>query len=422
MLTYIQNKDEKLCCGCRACEQICPKQAISMQKNSEGFFYPVLNEAVCVNCGLCEKVCPMMNRPDGEPFKAVYAVQHNDEEILKDSSSGGVFRLLADEVIRNGGYVVGCVWNECYQPVLRIAHSLEELMPMQGSKYLSSDTNTVYAQVKKLLDEGKTVLFTGTPCQCAGILKFLRKPYENLLTADFLCHGVPSQLAFDSYLDAIEKRHRIRPTNAGGALCPPTEKDRKNSSKVRGITSYKFRDKEKRGWGHVSTYTWTHGGKARKHYAVGMTDPYDFGFLNGYFNRYSCYTCPFRGGKRFTDFTFCDYWGIERYHDIDSHKGVSAVSINSERAESYIAGLKDKALWVATEAKNVAVDNPALLHIHEEHIPDLRFCIYDEIKTHGWPEVEKKYLICKNSIIKKVWYSVPCEYANLLKRILRKLR
>jgi coenzyme F420-reducing hydrogenase beta subunit len=176
MLAYIQNREDKKCCGCRACEQICPKRAIPMQKNAEGFLYPVLDEATCIKCGLCENACPMMNRPAGERIRAVYAVQHKEEYILKDSSSGGVFRLLADEVIRDGGYVVGCVWNEEYQPVLRIAHSLEELTLMQGSKYVSSDTNTVFSQAKRLLDANESVLFTGTPCQCAGLIGFLHKP------------------------------------------------------------------------------------------------------------------------------------------------------------------------------------------------------------------------------------------------------
>lgn len=420
MLTYFQNKDEKQCCGCRACEQTCPKQAISMQNNSEGFLYPVLNETACVNCGLCEKVCPIMNHPEGKPFKAVYAVQHKDEGILKYSSSGGVFRLIADEVICNGGYVVGCVWNKYYQPVLKIAHSLEELLPMQGSKYLSSDTNTVYSQVRKLLDEGKMVLFTGAPCQCAGVLKFLRKPYENLMTADFLCHGVPSQLAFDSYLDAIEKKHRINPSNGDGAMCLPIEKDRKNSSKVRGITSYKFRDKEKRGWGHVSTYTWIHGGKTRKHYAVAMTDPYDFGFLNGYFNRYNCYGCPFRGEKRFTDFTFCDYWGVAQYHEIATSKGVSAVSVNSEKGVAFAARLKDRALWIETDATHVAVDNPSLLHDHAESIPAIRASIYEEIKDGGWSSVERKYLHPRNRLIKLIWYGLPISVTDGIKKMARR--
>ncbi len=417
MLNYLKTKDDAQCCGCRACEQICPKSALSLQANSEGFLYPVLNEEQCVHCGLCEKVCPVMNRPDGDGIKETYAIQNKQEHILSMSSSGGAFRLLADEMIRRGGAVVGCVWDKQYRPVLRIAHSTEELVPMQGSKYLSSDTNSVYREVKALLDKGKEVLFTGTPCQCAGILTYLRKPYANLLTADFICHGVPSQLAFDSYLDAIEDRHGISAgtkKDADGALCPPTHTQR-------GITSYKFRDKERRGWGHVSTYTWTHGKKEKKHYAVGMTDPYDYGFLNGYFNRYICYECPFRGANRFTDFTFCDYWGIEAHHnEFDSSKGVSALTINTEMGSRYFEQVKEGAVTVATTPEWVATQNPSLIEHEKERVPALRRTIYREIADCGWKTVERMYLRCKGLTAKRVWYALPSEYTQIIKKILRK--
>ena len=397
MLSYIQNKDEKQCCGCRACEQICSKRAISMQKNEEGFLYPVLDEAICINCGQCENVCPMMNRPYGERYRAVYAVQHKDEDILKDSSSGGVFRMLADEVIRDGGYVIGCAWDEEYRPVLRIAHSLDELAPMQGSKYVESDTNTVFSQVKRLLEANEIVLFTGTPCQCAGLINFLCKSYDKLLIADFLCHGVPSQALFAGYLDHIRtKRHASR------------------------ITSYQFRDKSKRGWGLVSSYTWERGGKIHKNYAVGMTDSYEYGFLNGYFNRYSCYVCPFRGDKRFTDFTFCDYWGVERYHQMDLEKGVSAVTLNSNKAENYAKKLLQRGVWLETAAEYVAIDNPALLYNHAEEIPALRASIYGEIKRCGWRSIERKYLRSGDRVVKLIWYSLPISITKCIKKVVKK--
>ncbi len=414
MLSYLKTKDDAQCCGCRACEQICPKSALSFQANSEGFLYPVLNEEQCIHCGLCEKVCPVMNRPDGDGIKETYAIQNKQEHILSMSSSGGAFRLLADEMIRRGGSVVGCVWNEYYRPVLRIANSTGELVSMQGSKYLSSDTNTVYRDVKVLLDQGKEVLFTGTPCQCAGILTYLRKPYANLLTADFICHGVPSQLAFDSYLDAIEDRHGISAgtkKDADGVLCPLTHKQR-------GITSYHFRDKERRGWGLVSTYTWTHGKKEKKHYAVGMTDPYDYGFLRGYFNRYSCYECPFRGSNRYTDFTFCDYWGIEAHHDdFDSSKGASALAVNTEAGRQYFQQVKAGAITIATSPEWVAVQNPSLLEPEKDRIPALRRTIYEEIKKSGWKAVERKHLHCKGRAVKMLWYSMPNCVLSIVKRL-----
>ncbi len=416
MLNYLKTKDDAQCCGCRACEQICPKNALTMQKNGEGFLYPTLKDALCVNCGLCEKACPVMNRPEGDRIQAVYAIQHKDEKILNDSSSGGAFRLLADEMIRRGGSVVGCVWDERYQPTLRVAHSLDELPSMQGSKYLSSDTKAVFGEIKELLESGKEVLFTGTPCQCAGLLTYLRKPCEKLLTADFICHGVPSQFVFDCYLDAIESRHGISvgsKKDANISLSPPTHQ-------YRGITSYKFRDKEKRGWGLVSAYTWLHKNKERKHFAVGMTDPYIYGFLNGYFNRYICYSCPFRGANRFTDFTFCDYWGFGAHHnELDANKGVSAIAINSEKGKQYYQFVKNKIFSVKTEAEWVAKRNPSLISPEQERIPLIRKGIYAEIKKIGWNTVAKKHLYCKRRALKQICYAMPNGFTKAIRSLLK---
>ncbi len=206
MLIYLASKDESKCCGCGACREICPKNAISMQLNKEGFLYPRIDNSRCIDCKLCENVCPEMVDPAKVVPVDIYAVQIKNKDELFESSSGGVFRLVADSVIRQGGHVVGCVWNDRMEPVLTITDTLDGLRPMQGSKYLSSSTEHTYLQTKELLDNGKMVLFTGLPCQCAGLLNYLRKPYKNLLTMDFLCHGVPSQIVFDAYKESREKK------------------------------------------------------------------------------------------------------------------------------------------------------------------------------------------------------------------------
>lgn len=403
MLTYIQTKDESKCCGCRACEQACPKDAIIMAKNHEGFLYPQLNEKLCVNCGICEKVCPVMQSPDKQKIRSIFAVQHKDNEILKKSSSGGAFRLLADHVIENGGCVAGCVWDENYNPVFSIAKTIPELLPMQGSKYLSSNTLNVYSEIEKELKNGKTVLFTGAPCQCAGLLKYLRKPYENLITADFLCHGMPSQEIFDYYLDSIEKKHGISKSNG------------------RALHSYSFRDKEKRGWGLVTSYTYQKNGNIQKRYNVGLTDSYDYGFLSGYFNRYSCYSCPFRGSDRFTDFTFCDYWGIEKFipDKLDYSKGCSALSVNSSAAEMILEQLKGKAIIEETQVEYVARDNSTLVHTEKENIPALRREMYNLLRNNSWKTIAKKHLRPKKYMIKRVWYSIPVDLAKKIKKVIK---
>lgn len=392
MLTYLETKDERKCCGCRACEQVCPVGALTMEKNSEGFYYPKLYEDKCIHCSLCEKVCPEMSRPEGQVPLAVYALQHKNEEILKKSSSGGAFRLLADEMIRQGGCVVGCVWNEEFHPVLKIAETMEELVPMQGSKYISSDTGDVFKQVEKRLKAGQKVLFTGSSCQCAGMLKYLRKPYENLLTADFLCHGMPSQQTFDAYFAELNRKHKI--------------------------TSYQFRDKGKQGWGVVSSYTWDKNGTEKKKYRVGKTDAYNFGFLNGCFNRYSCYSCPFRGEDRLTDFTFCDYWDVEKYHpQIESEKGVSAISVNTTKAEKLLKTVKTEAVCIKTDVQQVANANPYLTEKLEDQVPLSRAAIITQIEKDGWNSVQKQ-LREKDYWAKRAWYALPMGLKKKLKSLI----
>lgn len=390
MLIYLATQDESKCCGCRACSEICPKKAISMKANQEGFSYPVLDEEKCVDCKLCEKVCPEMVEPvKAEPVE-IYAVQNKNEEELFDSSSGGAFRLVADCVIQQGGYVIGCVWNEKMEPVLMVTDTMDGLKPMQGSKYLSSSTVHTYSQTKVLLDKGgKTVLFTGTPCQCAGLLNYLRKPYENLLTMDFLCHGVPSQTAFSAYKDSCEKKHSDGKMN-----------------------QYKCRDKSAHGWAISESYFI----QKKKFKAHGMTSPYLFGYISGYFNRYSCYSCKFRGKERFTDYTICDYWG---YHqELDSHKGISAFQVNTLKGKEFMDLFAENAWMHLAKREDVAIENPAILKSHEETVPELRKMIYQQIRTSGWAVIEKKYLRCKHFYLKKLWYSLPDQVTIKLRKLL----
>lgn len=390
MLKFLAEQDESKCCGCGACKEICPKKAISMKPNTEGFMYPMVDAEKCVECKLCEKVCPEMVMPlKADPLE-IYAIQNKDKTELFDSSSGGAFRLVADSIINQGGNVVGCVWNDNVEPVLAITDTLDGLKPMQGSKYLYSSTEHTYSQTKRLLDEGKMVLFTGTPCQCAGLLNFLQKPYNNLLTMDFLCHGVPSQEAFNSYRNSLKEK---------------TE-------------DYKFRDKEKHGWGHTSSYISVTGLKRKKVYSEGAINSYDFGFLKGYFSRYSCYSCKYRGQMRITDYTVCDFWGYRRfYNEIETSEGVSAFQVNTLRGKKFMETFKQNAVFHLTSRKNVAIENPAILHEHNDIVPELRKEIYQKIKKDGWKAVEKRYLRCKHYYLKKVWYALPDKLTKAIKKV-----
>jgi len=401
MLLYIETKDESLCCGCRACEQKCHKNAITMVSNKEGFLYPEIDKELCINCGACERVCPQMNPPEKSEPLDIYAVQHNNADILSKSSSGGAFRLIADEVIAEGGCVAGCVWNDELNPIFKIADSSDELFAMQGSKYLSSNTLDIYAKVKERLVSGQLVLFTGAPCQCAGLINYLGKSYDNLLTAEFLCHGMPSQQVFDTYISHLIKKYRI-----------------KNGK--RDIKNYRFRDKRKRGWGIVSSCTFVKGKRVKEKYTFESTDSYVYGFLSGYFNRYSCYGCKFRGQKRFTDFTFSDFWGVENFHpEIEKTKGVSALSINTSKADRFKNKLSSKALWTKTDAVSVSRCNASLIEDAAEPIPEIRSTIYSLIEKEGWKFVARKKLRTKRYFIKRTYYSLPKNIQKILKRVLK---
>lgn len=181
MTEYIINHDPSACYGCRACEHICQENAISMQPNLEGFLYPVMDENKCIKCGLCTSVCPHDKQSQDEEMpKRVYAVQAKDIDILMRSSSGGAFSVIANYILENDGYVCGCIFSDRYEAVHILTRNRTDVDRMRGSKYVQSNTKDVYPRVKELLNEGRLVLFTGTPCQVAGLKGFLQGGHQNL--------------------------------------------------------------------------------------------------------------------------------------------------------------------------------------------------------------------------------------------------
>ena len=234
-MIHIEKKSD--CCGCSACVQKCPKQCISLVEDSEGFLYPEVVAAECVGCGLCEKVCPWTNRPEKLQPKEVLAVKNRNDEERMDSSSGGVFVALARETISRGGVVFGAVFDGKWEVRHACAETLEDVRPMMGSKYVQSRVGDSYRQVERYLKEGREVLFVGSPCQVAGLHAYLRKDYPNLLSVDFLCHGVPSPGVWRRYLDeTFYSAHRAVAGKNTVLSCSL------NSMPV--ITGIEFRDKE----------------------------------------------------------------------------------------------------------------------------------------------------------------------------------
>lgn len=310
MIIIVEKKD---CCGCEACVQRCPKSCITMKFDEQGFRYPVVDESLCVNCGLCETVCPIINQSSPRKPQKIYGAINKNEVIRLNSSSGGLFTAFAECIIDEGGIVWGAKFDDNWDVVHGCATVKEELKLLRGSKYVQSHIGLSYKEVEQKLKAGNTVLFSGTPCQVAGLKKYLRKDYSNLYTLDFICHGVPSPGVWKKYLEQrIDKEVRIESIN--------------------------FRDKSN-GWEKFCFSL------QLKQYFLGRKNSvsqmetrsknlYMRAFLHDLILRPSCYDCPARSFKSGSDITLADLWGawvtLPEYND---DKGCSCVAINTEKGQ-----------------------------------------------------------------------------------------
>ena len=354
MITVIDKKD---CCGCSACVQRCPKHCISLCEDSEGFSYPQVDTESCIDCGLCEKVCPMLHpSEEGRKPLAVYAAKNKDEEIRRTSSSGGVFTALAEKIIREGGLVFGACFNADWEVVHDYTETIEGLSRFRGSKYVQSRIGETYGQAETFLKTGRKVLFSGTPCQIAGLRKFLRKKYENLLTVDVICHGAPSPAVWREYLKEEIARQRGKNTVLPR---PIHEKD----VLVEGIS---FRDKTF-GWKKYSfalALSTTNGSGEKFSFCSRIPlneNLFLKGFLADLYLRPSCYACLFKCGKSGSDVTLGDFWGLQEVMpEFDDDKGMTALLVNDERGEACVD--KTDVTLIPTEYEKVLRFNPALEH------------------------------------------------------------
>lgn len=317
-MIHIKSKEQ--CCGCSACLHICPKHSISFKGDKEGFLYPEIDTKTCVDCGLCEKVCPVINQDNERLPLKVFAAKHPDDEIRMSSSSGGIFTLLAEQIIDEGGVVFGAKFNENWEVVHDFAETKDGLIPFRGSKYVQSRIGDSYTIAESFLKSGRKVMFTGTPCQIAGLKKYLRKEYENLLAVDFVCHGVPSPMVWRKYLE----EELARQGEAGKNSVLTSSKD------IPVLTGINFRDKST-GWKKFSfVLSFSKASDAGEQNTVLSSvfnkNPYMNAFLTNLSLRPSCYACPAKSGKSGADITIGDFWGIENIRpDIDDDKGVSLI-------------------------------------------------------------------------------------------------
>lgn len=322
--------DKSLCCGCTSCANSCAKNAIKMIIDEKGFKYPEVDKSLCVDCGKCNKVCPIESPIIPSPFpRKSYACKNKDLLVRTDSTSGGLFSLLAEYVLDYNGYVFGAVFDSEWFVCHSCAHSVDEIKPMRGSKYVQSDLNETYYEVKKLLKEGYKVLFTGLPCQCAGLKSFLQHDYINLILVDMICMGVGSPKVWKNYLDCFED--------------------------VKAIKSIIFKSK-KIGW-HDWRMAVSHNDEVL--YQKGTDNLFFNGYLKHLFYRESCHKCNFKGFERCSDLTIADAWGIEKYNDkFDDDKGCSLVIVQSEKGEKVLESLRQKLDYIIFPKEVVLKYNP----------------------------------------------------------------
>lgn len=323
--------DKKNCCGCNACVQHCPKSCITMQEDEEGFLYPIVDQEVCIDCGLCEKVCPVLNQGEERKPLQVYAANNTNEEIRMQSSSGGVFTLLAETIIQEGGVVFGARFNDDWEVIHDYTETQEGLATFRGSKYVQSRIGDSYCQAEQFLKKGRKVLFSGTPCQIAGLNLFLRKEYNNLLTVDFICHGVPSPGVWKSYLEELIALQGNRKNSVLSHSKPII------LNSIRDISRIEFRNK-RLGWKKFSfalTLSVPDGHGTKN--TVLLSEPYNEnifmkGFLADLYLRPSCYACPAKCLKSGSDITVGDYWGIQNVMpEIDDDKGICCLMVNTDK-------------------------------------------------------------------------------------------
>lgn len=321
--------DKKDCCGCGACAQRCPKQCIDLREDNEGFLYPQIDKKNCINCGLCEKVCPIINDTVSKRPLDVVAAKNNDEEKRMESSSGGVFIAVAEKIIERGGVVFGCAFDRHWEPHHISVSTMQDLHLLMKSKYVQSRTENTYCQVENLLKQNTEVLYTGTPCQVKGLYKFLRKEYTNLITMDFLCHGVPSPGVWRKYLLEASRHQTVCNNTAGKNTVLLSQKDRPI---IDGIS---FRDKRLNGWkkfGFVLCQKSPSGDKNSVLSCIMTENPYLNSFFADLNLRPSCYECKCKNGRSLSDLTIGDFWGCTyTMPELDDDKGTSIVLINTRK-------------------------------------------------------------------------------------------
>jgi coenzyme F420-reducing hydrogenase beta subunit len=349
------------CCGCSACYAACPQNAIIMHADEEGFLQPLVDLSKCVGCGKCTKSCPVINRDSSRKPLSVYGANAKNDDLRRGSSSGGIFTVLAMNVLSKGGIVFGAGFEkETWRVVHKRVSNLDELDDIRGSKYVQSDILDTFQEAKKALEAGTKVLYSGCPCQIAGLKKYLSKEYENLLTVDLICHGVPTPLAWQKYLETRVKENKGEIINViARRFCRWREFP----------ISLKFS-------------SWDRSGNA-SYYSDRWHDPYMHAFVSFWNLRETCFKCRFRSFRSGADLTIGDYNNIaELYPEMDDDIGSSVIVVSSSKGRQVIEEIEN------------------LLIIHESCLEHVIKANESIVKSHKLPRARKLFLskirVCEN--------------------------
>lgn len=379
MINIIDKHD---CCGCEACMQACPKRCISLERDKEGFLYPIVNTNICVECGVCERVCPVINTGEQTFPLQVWAARNEDEEIRRQSSSGGIATKLAEKIIDEGGVVFGVIMTEQCEAIHTFTETKAGLEAFRGSKYIQSRVGESFKQAKEFLKAGRKVLFIGTPCQISGLKHFLRKDYSTLYTVDFICHGVPSPGVFKWYIqEEANKYVSARKGRKNSVSFSPIHSIPKGDIQLPEglkVVDIHFRDKRE-GWKKYSfvlqlAEASADGKKNTVSFSSNVSENIFLkGFCSDLYLRPSCHKCPVRSYRSGSDLTIADFWGQEyMFPEFDNDTGTSCVIVKTTKGQTLFSSVKH----IKKEIKaleQVLSFNPSLIESKPEGMQRRKF-------------------------------------------------
>lgn len=370
-------ENEYQCCGCTACVNICPVKAMDMKRDSEGFLYPHIDTDKCIHCGKCEQVCMYKVSQEHTEYIKTYAAYIKDQDIRIQSTSGGIYYVLAEYILERGGVVISCAFDENYRNRHICFSEMKDLKKAMGTRYVQSDKGDVFKKGKDYLENGKYVLFSGTPCETEGFRRYLGKSYDNLLLQDIVCHSTPSPLVFEKYKEYLTQRKKA-------------------------IREINFRDK-KNGWDN--SFVSIRFDDATEYISPKYQDSFMQLFIKNISVRPSCFNCKVRNIKRNSDFTLGDFWGInECIQKTDMHKneirdGISLIMVHTIKGEKILQEVSSKLQLYPTNIKDTIKYNPSAVSVRKNFKRDIFFRKLNENGFQSAAEAALKETIMERVIL-----------------------